>query len=281
MIKIGVFGNALQSKYGAYIRTMDDKTLFTVLSCAEKTDGQVGRSGILKILLGGESRKLAKLKLDHLEEYGSLSFMRREVVLEHIDYLIERGCLNVSSFFFPMVDLTNVGRERKKKLVQKHGLRVLPEKPVASMADREIREIHVCDEVEFWYLFPQDLNSAKHEIIIVSPFVTRRRAERFMKDFQQFTERGVQIQIYVRPLEGNKRREDAILNTWEAMGVEVVYREDIHQKAAIIDRTIAWAGSLNILQHWDSGEQMTRHEDPEYIQQLTNVLDLKQRGDNK
>ena len=254
---------------------MDDRALFTILRCAESSDGQVGRSGLLKLLLGGDSRKLAKLKLDHLEEYGSLSLMRRPAVLEHIDYLIERGCLNVSSFFFPMLDLTDAGRERIKRLIQRHGLRVLPEKPVARMADREVDSVHVCDEVEFWYLFPQDLNKAQHEVIIVSPFVSRRRAEGFMKDFEQLTERGVRVQIYVRPLEGYRRREEAILDTWESMGVEVVYREGIHQKAAIIDRSIAWAGSLNILQHWDSGEQMTRHEDPEYIRQLMDVLEIK------
>ena len=109
---------------------MNDRALLTILRCAESSDGQVGRSGMLKILLGRDPRKLAKLKLDHLEEYGSPSLMRREAVLEHIDYLIERGCLHVSSLFFSMVSLTEVGQGRIKRLILKHGLRVLPEKPV-------------------------------------------------------------------------------------------------------------------------------------------------------
>ncbi len=70
------------------------------------------------------------------------------------------------------------------------------------------------------------------------------------------------------------RGEEAILDAWEGMGVEVVYREGIHHKAAIIDRAIAWEGSMNILQHWKSKEQMTRHEDPEYIKQLLKVLEI-------
>jgi len=74
---------------------MDDKSLFTILRCAENAEGQVGRSGLLKILQGRDSRKLSKLKLDHLEEYGSLSFMRREAVLDHIDDLLDRGCPRV------------------------------------------------------------------------------------------------------------------------------------------------------------------------------------------
>jgi len=47
---------------------IDDRALFTILRCAENTEGQVGRSGLLKILQGRDSRKLSKLKLDHLGE---------------------------------------------------------------------------------------------------------------------------------------------------------------------------------------------------------------------
>ncbi len=167
---------------------MDNKALFTILRCAENTEGQVGRSGMLKILQGRDSRKLSKLKLDHLAEYGSLSFMRREAVVDHIDYLIERGCLRVGSFlFFPMIFLTEVGHRRIKSMIQQHGLRILPEKPVNRLSDREVGPAHVCDETEFWYLFPQDLNS----------------------------------------------------------------------------------------QHWNTREQMTRHEDPEHIKQLIGVLGVK------
>ena len=39
---------------------MDDRALFIVLRCAESTAGQVGRSGMLKILLGRDSRKLVQ-----------------------------------------------------------------------------------------------------------------------------------------------------------------------------------------------------------------------------
>jgi len=81
--------------------------------------------------------------------------------------------------------------------------------------------------------------------------------------------------VYHRPLDAHEGKEAAILDTWEGMGVEVVTREGIHQKAAIIDRVIAWEGSLNILQHWQSKEHMTRHEDPEYIKKLMDVLEIE------
>ena len=92
-----------------------DAILLTILRCAEKTDGQIGRSGMVKLLRGEKSKKLAKYGFDHMEEYGFLPDVPKKVVLEHIDEMIERGCLAVSSFFFPMLRLTELGRKRLEK----------------------------------------------------------------------------------------------------------------------------------------------------------------------
>ena len=253
----------------------DTKALFTILKCADSADGQLGRSGMLKLLLGRESRKLSKLRLDHSDEYGSLSFMRKESVLEHIDYLIERGCLHISSFFFPMVHITDVGQERIKRLIRQHGLCILPDQRASVDAGREVGEVYVCDEKGFWRVFLQDLQAAQHEVIIFSPFVSRRRSETLMKDFEMLLSRGVRVRVHTRPPEDLSRSPAAILDTLEGMGVDVTLRKQIHHKAAILDRAIAWEGSLNILQHWDTGEQMTRHDDSGYVKQLLDVLGLK------
>ena len=41
-----------------------------------------------------------------------------------------------------------------------------------------------------------------------------------MKDFEQPTDRGVKARLYPRPLRSSDLREEAILDTWEGMGVE-------------------------------------------------------------
>ncbi len=163
---------------------MDTKALYTILKCAESSDGQLGRSGMLKMLLGRESKKLSKLRLDHSDEYGSLAFMRKGSILDHIDYLIERGCLHVSSFFFPMVNLTEAGEKRIKRMIRQHGLRILPEPTASPEAGREVGKVYVCDEKGFWRVFLKDLQHAQHEVIIFSPFVSRRRSETLLKDFE-------------------------------------------------------------------------------------------------
>ncbi len=55
-------------------------------------------------------------------------------------------------------------------------------------------------------------------------------------------------------------------------GVEVVFKKGIHQKIAIIDNLTAWSGSLNILQHIDSHDQMTRHSDPVHVKKLLRII---------
>ncbi len=95
-----------------------DQVLITILRCAGKTDGQVGRSGLMKLLRGQKSKKLAKYGFDHMEEYGSLSDMPKKVVLENIDSMLERGCLAVTSFFFPMLRLTELGQKRLERIKQ-------------------------------------------------------------------------------------------------------------------------------------------------------------------
>ncbi len=93
-----------------------DRALLMILRCAERTNGQVGRSGLVKILRGEKSKKLSKYGFDHIEEYGSLPDMPKKAVLEQIDAMIERGCLVVTSFFFPMVRLTELGQKRLNKM---------------------------------------------------------------------------------------------------------------------------------------------------------------------
>jgi hypothetical protein len=48
--------------------------------------------------------------------------------------------------------------------------------------------------------------------------------------------------------------------------VEVVLREETHEKIAIIDKQILWDGSLNILSHKDGPESMNRFDDPKKCQ---------------
>ncbi len=89
-----------------------DNIAIAILNCAEKVDGLLNRSDMAKLLIGQATVRIKKYGFDHISEFGCLSNMDKRDVLKHIDDLIERGCLQVSGLFFPMIRLTYIGRKR-------------------------------------------------------------------------------------------------------------------------------------------------------------------------
>jgi len=82
---------------------MNDFILIKVLECAEKADGLIGRSSVCKLLQGRNSKKFMRNGLDHISEFGVLSHISKSEILNHVDYLLERGCFQIGTLFFPMI----------------------------------------------------------------------------------------------------------------------------------------------------------------------------------
>lgn len=133
-------------------------------------------------------------------------------------------------------------------------------------------------ERNFYPVFLEDLRNAKEEVLILSPFASSNRSGQFIEFFRVLVQKGVKIRVYTRPPKGQVG--DFALNAAEvieqmrAIGVEVVERWKMHQKVAIIDRKVAWEGSLNILSHRDSGEQMRRLTFAKTVNELLRILEL-------
>jgi len=134
-------------------------------------------------------------------------------------------------------------------------------------------------ESNFYPAFFADLWKARKEIIIVSPFVAANRASQFFDLFRYKKSKGVSIKVFTRPRKTQEK--DMFLNAGEVfdelegIGIPVkgVYR--CHQKLAIIDRTIAWEGSLNILSQSYSKEHMRRKGNhPRTCAELIKMHDL-------
>lgn len=133
-------------------------------------------------------------------------------------------------------------------------------------------------EKNFWSSFFQDLKTIKERLIILSPFISIRRTSRIMDYLSALRKRGVHIIIYTRPVNQQSvemaNEADTIIRQLENIGAEVFTRSKMHQKVAIIDNNIAWEGSLNILSHRDTSEQMRRFEGASAIQEIIKNLDL-------
>ena len=98
--------------------------------------------------------------------------------------------------------------------------------------------------------------------MILSPFTSVNRAGIFMDYFKAMIGKGVDIRIYTRPVNQQVSeivsQSEIVVRQLRSIGVNVIERRNMHQKVAILDNDVTWEGSLNILSHRDSGEQMRR-----------------------
>lgn len=131
---------------------------------------------------------------------------------------------------------------------------------VEDISDQSVNIIF--DHQNFLPVYENDLANAGEEIVIVSPFVTKRRLRQAMPLVNTALQKQVNVTIVMRPPADYK--EDAalqvLLASLESTGVQTIFKSGIHQKFAIIDRRIVWYGSINLLGYGRSEETLMRLE---------------------
>jgi phosphatidylserine/phosphatidylglycerophosphate/cardiolipin synthase-like enzyme len=138
------------------------------------------------------------------------------------------------------------------------------------------------DERSFYRSFTKDLLSAKKEVVIYSPFVTKFRSEYFKRTLIELRRRNIAVFIFTRPLKEHdlvmKSEVICALRDYEELGACLIYLPGyIHQKLAIIDREILWEGSLNILSQRQSREMMRLIPDTAMVKQTMQHLGISRQ----
>ena len=133
-----------------------------------------------------------------------------------------------------------------------------------SSTQREENLDIIFDKSNFYPVFINDLMHANREILIVSPFVTKKRTIQFLHDLQPALSKNIKVVIVTRPAEdfGNKDsnlRQEAIEKI-KAANIQLIFKSKIHQKFSIIDQKTNWYGSINLLSYGSSEESMMRIE---------------------
>lgn len=140
-------------------------------------------------------------------------------------------------------------------------------------------DIRMYDQQSFYKALEKDLLFARDEVIIESPFITVKRINALLPIFTRLLNRGAAITINTRdPNEHDIEYEAQALDsiaTLQSMGIKVLYTVKHHRKLAVIDKTIVWNGSLNILSQNDSCEIMWRVDSFELANRLLGFVNLK------
>ena len=134
----------------------------------------------------------------------------------------------------------------------------------------------IYDGKSFYHGFCNDLQNAKSENLIVSPFMRKSRITSIMKTLSLIIESGVSITVVTRPPEDFKERErDAVIECAEKLrenGVTVKYKSDFHQKFTIIDQSNVWYGSVNFLSFGTHEESIMRFENTDIAGKLMDTV---------
>ena len=132
----------------------------------------------------------------------------------------------------------------------------------------------IFDHKKFLPVYENDLAATEKEIVIVSPFVTKRRLQQAMPLLSDALQKQVNVTTITRPAEDHN--DGAALQTlfavMEYMGISMVFKSNIHQKFAIIDQRIVWYGSINLLGYGRSEETLMRLESASIAGELLKSL---------
>jgi superfamily II DNA or RNA helicase len=121
-------------------------------------------------------------------------------------------------------------------------------------------EVHsIYDNHTFFTVYSADVLAARHEILIVSPFLSKKR---ILSATGYLVATSVKATVVTKPVDDypDKDREK-ILNCMELLAqqdITIKTKERIHQKFAIIDQRIVWYGSINLMSYGNSEESIMR-----------------------
>jgi superfamily II DNA or RNA helicase len=135
----------------------------------------------------------------------------------------------------------------------------------------------IFDKSNFLPVYNNDILAAESEILIVSPFVTRRRTVQMLQQLEIALRNKVKVTVVTRPTgnfgEKNPTALQGTLDMLQHAGVNVVFRSHIHQKFALIDQKVVWYGSINLLSFGSAEESIMRLESPNIASELLKSME--------
>lgn len=145
----------------------------------------------------------------------------------------------------------------------------------------ELLSSELLNEESFYPRFLKDLENCHSEVIIECPFITYRRISTILPTLEKLKARKVRIAINTRDPRSHDEgywRDDAheAVSKLQHMGIQVLYTGNHHRKVAILDRSILYEGSLNILSQSNSSEVMRRIESVPMAWQMVRFIGIDQ-----
>ncbi|MCQ2171347.1 MAG: phospholipase D-like domain-containing protein [Bacteroidales bacterium] len=133
-------------------------------------------------------------------------------------------------------------------------------------------ESSIFDWKNYRDIFGGDVASAKSEVVISSPGFGLRKVWKFIKEVAPLQERGVRIAVLT--LAPSAYSDDAaghqeeLISALRSVGIAVRCSERCREHFAVIDNSIVWYGSMNLLSMEKEEDSMMRLENTSIAQEL-------------
>ena len=147
----------------------------------------------------------------------------------------------------------------------------------ATPVDTDRKTAVIFNQQSFLPVLAHDLAQTKKEIVVVSPYLSKGRVSQMKRLFFPALGNRASVAIFTRPPESfsdsTRPRVADLVAELTAGGANVILKDRIHQKFAVIDRRVVWYGSINLLSYGKSEESMMRFENGEIAEEL--LLDIE------
>lgn len=134
----------------------------------------------------------------------------------------------------------------------------------------------VVTQEHFYPLLQRDIDGAKKEIVIYSPFMTQNRVAHLHPLLISAVERGVDVFVVTKThserSKGDLPSYRQIESSLEQWGVHVIHKKGMHEKLIFIDDEIIWSGSLNPLSFSSTQEHMERRQNRHVVSDYTKTI---------
>jgi superfamily II DNA or RNA helicase len=131
---------------------------------------------------------------------------------------------------------------------------------------------------DFLPVFSNDISAARNEVIIVSPYIRKRRLDQMLSILVAAIDNGAKLTVVTRPETDYKEKDRLFVREAagliENAGINLIYKSNIHQKFAIVDQRIVWYGSVNLLSFGSSEESIMRLDSVNIANELTGTIEV-------
>ncbi|OLT24592.1 hypothetical protein BJF83_06270 [Nocardiopsis sp. CNR-923] len=152
---------------------------------------------------------------------------------------------------------------------------------LVGLSEEELRRPAFFPADEVTRALEWDLARANESIEIYCAFLNKGPVERWLKHLAPRIAQGVRVTVFTRPIgdnqDKNAERHEAQIRRLQEQGCEVRPRERMHEKVVVLDGTVLWHGSLNLLSSNGPTDLMMRLTDPDACDRVRHIVERARR----